>query len=264
MPTKRSAPKHVATPTPVKAIASRWITAAQHAELMALMADEGGSCRYLITFERVSGDHMTVEPHTTPPLPPPGSAGDMVWDGGAGDPSTSWASGSRTPLSPPGPLYGSNSMSLEVDAFSDCVQFPTPSGKTLNNLQWSGELQYNIFITPYGCDLSQKCKITYNVDSSFSLNYLPDVTWDSNAESKTIVNYIPFSGIAGGQVGDINPFDSYNTSPGVQTGTTNPITLTGRTQVGQIFVGHNWYQLTGRGLSSTASSTITISVSKVP
>jgi hypothetical protein len=40
MPPKHSAPKPATTATPARATASRWITAAQHAELMALMADD--------------------------------------------------------------------------------------------------------------------------------------------------------------------------------------------------------------------------------
>ncbi len=42
MPAERSSPKPAITPTPAKATASRWITPAQHAELIALMAADPG------------------------------------------------------------------------------------------------------------------------------------------------------------------------------------------------------------------------------
>lgn len=68
MPTKGSAPKAAANPTPTNAAASRWVTAAQHAKLMALMADVSSSgCAYPVKWKAdpIDSDPGTLGWHYT-------------------------------------------------------------------------------------------------------------------------------------------------------------------------------------------------------
>jgi RHS repeat-associated protein len=216
-----------------------------------------------VEFQRAPGnfdghaDHLTVEAHLMS-----GATGAQYDPDHSGAPNIGypvisvaqgWGDGSRAPSSPPAAASTTNSISIGVFG---ATNFNRWEGAPLHDIQWSGELMYDVYLTPENNE-SQVCNMAFTVDSSFFLHMDAGVNHSPGGGSRSYLT-ISEGPNKGKNVGKfLNPFTSYGIMD-FGTNQSGPFPLSGRTRVARIFVGHQWQQYGGDSIVTNAQTKVTV------
>ena len=200
-------------------------------------------------------DHLSVEAN----YPAGGNRQfdpDYPWwaTGGTSTPQA-WADGSRSPLTPPPAASGKNQITIGVYGFTN---FDRWSGRKLSSVQWSGELVYDVYIEPDSGE-STVCSMSFMIDTSFFLHRDPSVNHTPNGASSAFITIYagPNSGQRVGKA--LNPFNSF-TPTNFDANISSSFSVSGRTKVASISVGHVWHQLGGGSVIVNARSNTSVEV----
>ena len=201
-------------------------------------------------------DHLTVEANYA------SGGGNSQYDpdysqwatGGTSSPQP-WADGSRSPLSPPSASSGENSITVGVYGYTNHARW---SGRKLSSIQWSGELVYDIYITPEIGDLLV-CSAKFEIETAFFFHADPGASFWGNGASHAFIT-IHAGPNKGKKVGLVHNSFLSQVPFGYDLNESVSFEVTTRTKIATIDVGHNWHQDGGDSIIANARSFVNVEV----
>ena len=207
-----------------------------------------------IEFVHCSDDHLSVEANHDAGGGNMQFRDDYPWwaTGGTSTPQA-WAGGARSPLFPPLAASEKNSISIGVSGYTNFARW---GGRKLSNIQWSGELVYDVYVIPEATE-KLVCSAKFTIDTRSSLIIDPGVLYGGGKSGHA---YITLQ--AGPDLGKkigliINPFTAFQ-SFNFEHFESHSLPADGRTRIATIDVGFAWQQYSGNSIIANAQSVINV------